>query len=222
MDLMSSRCSIHNDTDGETVMVYLGANTKVVKAIFWTITSLATLASGAAAWGSVQLTSKVAELTIAEYTIAISASTVATAAGSLVSAAKWVLEEVQNKMVADLTKGGYSKVLPGHAYTSGKLPPSLNMRVWVVRIQKTESSIIVQRANCSVWSGQTLRVMDKGSFARWKVETIPVSTDTCAPKEVSNTDEDYSLIESQSTPCDDEVDSSWIHVDSSLVQKELR
>uniref|UniRef100_A0A7S4JN49 Uncharacterized protein n=1 Tax=Odontella aurita TaxID=265563 RepID=A0A7S4JN49_9STRA len=220
---MWSRCSIHNDTDDETVMVFLGANTKVIKAVFWTITGLATLASGAASWGAVQLTSKVAELTVAEYTIAISASTVATAAGGIVSAAKWVLEEVQNKMVVDLTKGGYSKLLPGQTYTSGKLPMSLNMRVWVVRIKQTESSIIVRRSNCSVWSGQTIRVMDKQSFGKWRVEVIPVSMDTCLPKETTDADEQYAVIESQVpfSSEEDEVDSSWVSVDSTLVQKEF-
>eukprot|EP00957_Ditylum_brightwellii_P021301 1606710-Ditylum_brightwellii.AAC.1 len=48
---MGSYCSIHNDTQDKTVMVYLGANTKSIKPLLIAISGLATAASSGAVWG---------------------------------------------------------------------------------------------------------------------------------------------------------------------------
>ena len=77
-------------------------------------------------------------------TILVSMSSLTTAANGLVTASTYLLETCQTKLVADLTKGGYHKVLPGQTYTTRHwLPVATNLRAWVIRIQSSESSILV-------------------------------------------------------------------------------
>lgn len=94
---MGSYCSVHNDTRDETVLVYVGANPHVIKPILWTLSGFATMLSGAAAWGIISAT--VVELSLASYSVVITASTIASATGSFVSATNWALESLQNKFV---------------------------------------------------------------------------------------------------------------------------
>ena len=117
---MGSYCSIHNDTRDETVLVYVGANPQVIKPVLWTLSGFATMLSGAAAWGIISAT--VVELSLASYSVAITASTIASATGTFVSATNWALESLQNKFVVDFTKAGYSKLLPGQTYTTRRKP----------------------------------------------------------------------------------------------------
>jgi hypothetical protein len=57
---------------------------------------------------------------------------------------------LQNNFVADFSKGGYHKLLPGQTFTtSQKTTLGLNLRVWVIRIQTTEQAIIIQRSKSS-------------------------------------------------------------------------
>lgn len=190
---------------------------QVLKPILWTITGMATFLSGGVAWGAVP---GVLSLSVAEYTLVVSVSTITAAAGGLVSATNWVLDSVQTKLVADLAKGGYHKLLPGQTYTSRKTSLSLNMRAWVVRIQRTPDAIIIRRCNTSVWSGptygsnNTYNVMDKKCFSNWRNETIPIRAEI--PKETASTfDEQYSVIDSGvDFHFTEEASSSWIQVDA--------
>ena len=176
---MGAYCSIHNDTSDETVMVYIGVNTKVLQPILWSITGLATVMSGGVALGSLPA---MVSLTVAgEMTLVVSVSTLTAAAGGLVSASNFVLEQLQTRLVNDLTKGGYHKCLPGQTYTTAKVSPALNLRAWLVRIQRTPQAIIIKRCSASVWSGSkpgsqsVYRVLDKKTFPKWtKHETIPI------------------------------------------------
>ena len=190
---MGAYCSIHNDTQDETVMVYVGVNTKVLQPILWSITGAATLLSGGVAMGSVP---GILSVTIAgEASVLISVSTLTAAAGGFVSATNFVLEQLQTQLVNDLAKGGYHKLLPGQTYTTQKLTPGLNLRAWIVRIQKTDHAIIIKRGDASVWSGPkpgsraVYRVLDKRVFSQWtNHETIPIGYEHC-PQEIS-TEED--------------------------------
>ena len=175
---MGSYCSIHNDTRDETVLVYIGVNPQVIKPILYTLSGFATIISGAAAYGIISAT--VVELSLASYSVVITASTIASATGSLVSATNWALESLQNKFVVDFTKAGYSKLLPGQTYTTQRKPLGLNMRAWVIRIQKRDNCIAIQKANGSVFSGRrpgkisTYRVTDRKIFRQWRDELIPI------------------------------------------------
>ena len=181
---MGSYCSIHNDTRDETVLVYVGVNPQVIKPILYTLSGFATIISGAAAYGITSAT--VVELSLASYSVVITASTIASATGSLVSATNWALESLQNKFVVDFTKAGYSKLLPGQTYTTRRKPLGLNMRAWVIRIQKRDNCIAIQKANGSVFSSRrpgkisTYRVTDRKVFRQWRDELIPIefTTDT--------------------------------------------
>jgi hypothetical protein len=120
-------------------------------------------------------------------------STLTAAAGGLVSASNFILEHLQTKLVTDLTKGGYVKCLPGQTYTTGKVSPAMNLRAWLVRIQRTPQAIIIKRCSASVWSGskpgsQTVyRVLDKKTFPKWtKHETIPIEYQSM-PEEIGMT-----------------------------------
>ena len=171
---MGANCSIHNDTSDETVMVFVGVNTKVVQPILWSVAALATAASGGVAMGSVP-----AMITLGtaagELSVAVSVSTLTAAAGGFVSASNFVLDQLQTQLVHDLTKGGYHKCLPGQTYTTCKLSPALNLRAWVVRISRTDKAIIIQRCSASVWTGNTDNVLNKTTFPKWtKHETIPI------------------------------------------------
>lgn len=175
---MGSYCSIHNDTRDETVLVYVGANPQVIKPILFTLSGFATMLSGAAAWGIISAT--VVELSLASYSVVITASTIASATGSFVSATNWALESLQNKFVVDFTKAGYSKLLPGQTYTTRRKPLGLNMRAWVIRIQKRDNCVVIQKANASVFSSRrpgnisTYRVTDRKVFRHWRDELIPI------------------------------------------------
>ena len=175
---MGSYCSIHNDTRDETVLVYVGANPHVIKPILWTLSGFATMLSGAAAWGIISAT--VVELSLASYSVVITASTIASATGSFVSATNWALESLQNKFVVDFTKAGYTKLLPGQTYTTRRKPAGLNMRAWVIRIQRRDNCIVIQKANGSVFSSRrpgkisTCRITDRRVFRNWRDEVIPI------------------------------------------------
>ncbi|CAB9514582.1 expressed unknown protein [Seminavis robusta] len=176
---MGAVCSIHNDTVDETVMVYIGVNTKVLQPLLWSITGLATALSGGVAVGTFPAAVSV---TVAGEAVMVSVSAITAAAGGLVSASNFVLEALQTKLVNDLTKGGYHKLLPGQTYTTQKLSPALNLRVWLVRIHKTENAILIKRCDSSVWTGtkpgsaNIYRVRDKLQFRHWKShETIPTN-----------------------------------------------
>lgn len=181
---MGSYCSIHNDTRDETVLVYVGANPQVIKPILYTLSAFATLISGAAAYGIISAT--VVELSLASYSVVITASTIASATGSFVSATNWALESLQNKFVVDFTKAGYSKLLPGQTYTTRRKPLGLNMRAWVIRIQKRDNCIAIQKANASVFSSHrpgkisTYRVTDRKVFRQWRDELIPIEFSTAS------------------------------------------
>ena len=175
---MGSYCSIHNDTRDETVLVYVGANPHVIKPILWTLSGFATMLSGAAAWGIISAT--VVELSLASYSVVITASTIASATGSFVSATNWALESLQNKFVVDFTKAGYTKLLPGQTYTTRRKPVGLNMRAWVIRIQRRDNCVVIQKANGSVFSSRrpgkisTYRITDWRVFRNWRDEVIPI------------------------------------------------
>lgn len=213
---MGAHCSIHNDTQDETVMVYVGVNTKVLQPILWSITGAATLLSGGVALGSVPgiLSVSVATGAEAAAVISISVSTLTAAAGGFVSATNFVLEQLQTQLVNDLAKGGYHKLLPGQTYTTQKLTAGLNLRAWVVRIQKTEQAIIMKRCDASVWSGakpgsRTLyRVLDKSVFSHWtNHETIPIRYEHC-PQEIGDSKGDSEA---------DEEDGQYAVLDSGMV-----
>ena len=53
---MGAHCSIHNDTPNETVMVFVGVNTKVIQPLLLGITGAATIWSGGVALGTVPAT----------------------------------------------------------------------------------------------------------------------------------------------------------------------
>mmetsp|Transcript_23611 Transcript_23611/g.67977 ORF Transcript_23611/g.67977 Transcript_23611/m.67977 type:complete len:233 (+) Transcript_23611:92-790(+) len=179
---MGSYCSIHNDTRDETVLVYVGANPHVIKPILWTLSGFATMLSGAAAWGIISAT--VVELSLASYSVVITASTIASATGSFVSATNWAMESLQNKFVVDLTKAGYTKLLPGQTYTTQRKPLGLNMRAWVIRIQRRDNCVVIQKSNASVFSSRrpgkisTYRVTDRRVFSNWRDEVIPIEFHT--------------------------------------------
>lgn len=188
---MGAYVSVHNDTSDETVMVFVGVNTKVLQPLLWSITGVATAMSGGVALGSLPAT---VSLTVAgEMTLAVSVSTLTAAAGGLVSASNFILDQLQTKLVNDLTKGGYHKCLPGQTYTTPKLSPALNLRAWLVRIQRTPEAIIIKRCSASVWTGgkpgsqSVYRVLDKHTFPKWtKHETIPIKYQHM-PEEVGST-----------------------------------
>jgi hypothetical protein len=212
---MGSYCSIHNDTKDETVMVYVGANPQVIKPILWSISGLAALFSGAASMGVIGVTA--AQWAVAEQTLMISVSTMSSAAGALVSASNWVLDTVQNKFVADFSKGGYHKLLPGQTFTTRQTTLGLNLRAWIIRIQKTEQAIIIRRANSSVWTGatngstNTYNVTNKKYFKNWRTETIPVEVQHI---ESSQTESDgYTMVGSAGPECRLTEHKTWIHVD---------
>ena len=175
---MGSYCSIHNDTRDETVLVYVGVNPQVIKPLLYTLSGFATIISGAAAYGIISAT--VVELSLASYSVVITASTIASATGSFVSATNWALESLQNKFVVDFTKAGYSKLLPGQTYTTRRKPLGLNMRAWVIRIQKRDNCIVIQKSNASVFSSRrpgkisTYRITDRKVFRQWRDELIPI------------------------------------------------
>jgi len=131
--------------------------------------------SGAAAWGIISAT--VVELSLASYSVVITASTIASATGSFVSATNWALESLQNKFVVDFTKAGYTKLLPGQTYTTRK-PIGLNMRAWVIRIQRRDNCVVIQKANGSVFSSRrpgkisTYRITDRRGFRNWRDENL--------------------------------------------------
>lgn len=192
--------------------------------ILWTITGVATLASGAAALGKIGIT--VAELTVAECTLTITVSSISAVAGTIVSATNWALDVLQTKTVSDFAKGGYHKILPGQTYTSGKKSLALNMRVWLVRIRRTPTCIVIRRSDSSVWSGckqernNIYNVMDARYFSKWNAETIPAPADVQLPialEHPSEVDEEYSIVDSViDTHCTEhETSSSWVQVDTS-------
>jgi hypothetical protein len=210
---MGSHCSIHNDTKDETVMIYVGANPKVIKPILWSISGLAALLSGAASMGVIGVTA--AEWVVAEQTLMVSVSAMSSAAGALVSASNWVLDTVQNKFVADFSNGGYHKLLPGQTFTTSQKTLGLNLRAWIIRIQKTEQAIIIRRANSSVWTGatngstNTYNVTNKKYFKNWRTETIPVEVHI-----ESQTESDgYTMVGSAGPECRLTENNTWIHVD---------
>mmetsp|Transcript_11867 Transcript_11867/g.18206 ORF Transcript_11867/g.18206 Transcript_11867/m.18206 type:complete len:237 (+) Transcript_11867:244-954(+) len=224
---MGSYCSIHNDTKDETVMVFVGANTKVLKPILWTITALATAMSSGAASGMIP---GVVGITLAaEYTLVVSVSTLTAVAGGVVTTTNWVLDRVQNQVVADLSKGGYHKILPGQTWTSARMTCALNLRAWVVRIQKTEHAVIIRRASSSVFTGSipgsssVYSVMD--TFSNWRIETIPVKE--VVPKETpAKNDEQYSLLDAGKafalSDCPEEdPSSSWVQVNAVEAESKL-
>lgn len=174
---MGSYCSIHNDTRDETVLVYVGANPAVIKPILWTLSGFATMLSGAAAWGIISAT--VVELSLASYSVVITASTIASATGSFVSATNWALESLQNKFVVDFTKAGYTKLLPGQTYTTRRKPVGFNMRAWVIRIHRRDNCVVIQKANGSVFSSRrpgkiSMYRITGREFRNWRDEVIPI------------------------------------------------
>jgi hypothetical protein len=217
---MGAHCSIHNDTVDETVMVFVGANTKVLQPLLWSITGVATAVSGGVAMGSLPAVVRVGGQAL------LSVNALTTAAGGVVSASHFVLDHLQTKLVSDLTKGGYHKCLPGQTYTTPPVTPGLNMRAWLVRIQKTDRHLLIQRCDASVWSGHDYRVMDKRQFRHWKSqETIPlVAIKQPTSHNVLEEDEDYTLLESDMLPCHCKIveqgtndwndDEAWIQVDT--------
>mmetsp|Transcript_18219 Transcript_18219/g.21034 ORF Transcript_18219/g.21034 Transcript_18219/m.21034 type:complete len:259 (-) Transcript_18219:38-814(-) len=190
---MGSFCSIHNDTKDETVMVYLGFNTKVIKPLLWTITAAATAISTGVASGMIPgvvgITTTTTAAAAAE--IVISVKILTAMAGGFVSTTNWYLDRVQNQIVADLSKGGYTKLLPGQTFTSQRYRAiGLNLRAWVIRIQKTEHSILLRRTSASVFTGTmpgsisvypiiasastSVRQSGNSVFKKWRTETIPI------------------------------------------------
>lgn len=182
---MGAHCSIHNDTLDETVMVFVGVNTKVLQPLLYAITGAATLLSGGVAMGSVApiltlgggSTATAATVAaageVALLTLSIPVATITAAAGGIVSASNYCLDKFQTQLVTDLTKGGYHTCLPGQTYTSSAVTPALNLRAWLVRIQRTPQAIIIKRCSGSVWSGRKpgqhslYRVLDKSVFRQW-------------------------------------------------------
>jgi hypothetical protein len=212
---MGSYCSIHNDTKDETVMVYVGANPQVLKPILWSISGFAALLSGAASMGMIGVTA--AEWVVAEQTLMVSVSAMSSAAGALVSASNWVLDTVQNKFVADFSKGGYHKLLPGQTFTTSQKTLGLNLRAWIIRIQKTKQAIIIRRANSSVWTGATNRstniynVTNQKYFKNWRTETIPVQVQHITSQTESA--DGYTMVGSAGPECRLTKHTTWIHVD---------
>jgi hypothetical protein len=215
---MGSYCSIHNDTKDETILVYVGANPQVIKPILWSISGVAALFSGAASMGVIGVT--VTKWAVAEQTLVVSVSAMASAAGALVSASNWVLDTVQNKFVADFSKGGYQKLLPGQTFTTSRKTPMVcfNLRAWVIRIQKTEKAIIIRRANSSVWTGatnggtNTYHVTNQKYFTNWRMETIPVEVEVHIA--TSQTESDgYTMVGSAGPECRLTEHMTWMHVD---------
>ena len=210
---MGSYCSIHNDTKDETVMVYVGGNPKVIKPILWSISGVAALFSGAASMGVIGVTA--AEWVVAEQTLMVSVSAMSSAAGALVSASNWVLDAVQNKFVADFSKGGYKKLLPGQTFTTSQKTLGLNLRAWIIRIQKTEQAIIIRRANSSVWTGatngstNTYNVTNNMYFKNWRTETIPVEVHIDSQTESDG----YTIVGSTGPECRLIENNTWIHVE---------
>lgn len=220
---MGSYCSIHNDTEDETVMVYVGANPKVIKPILYTLSGFATMLSGAAAWGIIN--AKIVEMAVAEYTLVITASAVASATGGFVSSINWALESLQNKLVTDLSRGGYSKLLPGQTYTTGRKPIALNMRAWVIRIRRLENAIVIQRANSSVWTSRrpggitTYSITDREVFSKWRTESIPIEINVSCDDDGDGGDEQpsnegFTVVRSgQDFRFVEDTEESWIQVD---------
>mmetsp|Transcript_25863 Transcript_25863/g.37917 ORF Transcript_25863/g.37917 Transcript_25863/m.37917 type:complete len:238 (-) Transcript_25863:219-932(-) len=212
---MGSYCSIHNDTRDETVMVYLGANTKLIKPLLIAISGLATAASSGAAWGVIPRIVGTVTVGAADTTLVVSVGALAAAASGVVSATNWALDRTQNKIVADFSRGGYHKILPGQTYTSHKRALALNLRAWVVRIQQTPDAIIIRRSDASVWTGSVdgsnvnYNVMDRKHFSKWRTETIPIRIQV--PSETpSDFDEEYSLVHGGINSKSEDV--SWVHV----------
>mmetsp|Transcript_12047 Transcript_12047/g.16084 ORF Transcript_12047/g.16084 Transcript_12047/m.16084 type:complete len:100 (-) Transcript_12047:427-726(-) len=83
---MGSYCSIHNDTRDETVMVYLGANTELIKPILIAISGLATAASSGAAWGVIPRIVGTVTVGAADTTLVVSVGALTAAASGVVSA----------------------------------------------------------------------------------------------------------------------------------------
>jgi hypothetical protein len=241
---MGAHCSIHNDTLDETVMVFIGVNTKVLQPLLWSITGMATVVSGGVAIGSLPAVVRVSMLGGQAMMLSVNAMTAA--AGGMVSASNYVLDALQTRLVQDLTKGGYHKCLPGQTYTLSGVTPGLNLRAWLVRIQKTETSIFIQRCDASVWTGNVYRVMDQVQFRHWKSqETIPLlrqpttnNNNSTEEDPCLTEDGDFTLLESDMVQChynvletttgatstcsktnhdhhdDDDNDETWIQVDT--------
>ena len=221
---MGSYCSIHNDTHDETVMVYVGANPQVIKPILWTLSGFATVLSGAAAWGIVNAT--IVEMAVARYTVVVTASALASATGGLVSATNFALESLQSRLVADLSRGGYTKLLPGQSYTTGRKPVALNMRCWIMRIKREENAIVMERSNASVWTSRrpggiaTHNVTDRKLFRKCRIETIPVEiTVSCDDdnddEQSDNENEGFSLVRTREEFCFvEDTEESWVQVDT--------
>mmetsp|Transcript_37642 Transcript_37642/g.82448 ORF Transcript_37642/g.82448 Transcript_37642/m.82448 type:complete len:224 (-) Transcript_37642:317-988(-) len=221
---MGSYCSIHNDTPDETVMVYVGANPQVIKPVLWTLSGFATMLSGAAAWGIINAT--IVEMAVAQYTVVVTASAIASATGGLVSATNWALESLQNKLVADLSRGGYSKLLPGQLYTTGRKPVAFNMRCWIIRIRREENAIVIQRSNASVWTSRrpggiaTHNVTDRTLFSKCRMERIPVEINVSCDDDddggqLDNNKEGFSIVRSGQEICfDEDTEESWVQVDT--------
>jgi len=83
---MGSYCSIHNDTRDETVMVYLGANTELIKPLLIAISGLATAASSGAAWGVIPRIVGTVTVGAADTTLVVSVGALTAAASGVVSA----------------------------------------------------------------------------------------------------------------------------------------
>jgi hypothetical protein len=155
-------------------------------------------------------------VTAAEWAgVSVSVSAISSAAGALVSASNWVLDTLQNKFVADLSEGGYQKLLPGQTFTTSQKTIGLNLRTWVIRIQKTEKAILIRRANSSVWTGATngntniYNVTDKKYFKNWRTETIPVEVHIESQTESGG----YTMVGSAEPECRLTESITWIHVD---------
>jgi len=189
---MGAHCSIHNDTPNETVMVFVGVNTKVIQPLLLGITGAATIWSGGVALGTVPATTTLlggtATATVTGATAVggeIAVATITAVAGGFVSASNYCLDRYCLKLVHDLTKGGYHTLLPGQSFTSKSVSPGLNLRAWLVRIHRTPHSIEIKRCSGSVWSAlrpgenKVYRVLDKTVFRTWTkhYESIPMPTE---------------------------------------------
>ena len=182
---MGSTFSIKNDTD-DIIMVYQGADTKVLMPITWAFTGLAlavgTAMTGGALAGALPAAgAALGSVTVAGTTISVTAAAVSAAGlavGTVGMVTRIVVNEVQNEVVKNFLGKGYKKIEPGTTWKAKSTSLSLLQRAWLVRLTPGDKNLTVRTTDRAVWSGPTDGSVNKYTvskdFKGWKKETIQV------------------------------------------------
>jgi len=151
MGALVSTVSLYNDTD-DPIMVKVTANTAIIAPI---VTGFVAIGGGLVTLMTGGLAGSVA---VAGTTLTYSALAGATTAVTSVLAntiTKTVLADFEKSMESGYMKEGYAKVNPGERWTSGSQTLSLNLRMWLTRLDGDGKTLSIRTADSSVWAGST-------------------------------------------------------------------